>query len=650
MASSVSNIYLINAPAGSGKTTRIKSMINESLISNPNDNILCITYTNRAVNELKIGLESNNVFISTIHSFLNKFIGIYFSNKQIVELYFEIYNARINERIINFDRDENVEKSNNKYIEKYGSLSLETLKENITSIFYNESQYSSLYYGGLSHDDLIFFAKSVFDKFTVIKKRLTQKYQAIFIDEYQDSSIHVLKMFYDAVIDTRTSLFLLGDKMQQIYKNYDGSFEEEFSKLNKSISLNINYRSIPRIIDILNNLYNEVEYKQLPDHNIVLIEPDFLPRVIFCENVKEMVQIEKEIYPFALELYLLNQQRFTAIDAGNLYSTLNRIEKYSFGSKYTAVNIISDSSNDNPDILIKLLFIVHQICEQYKISNFGGINQIIKNNTNIFDNAIIAVNNHNDKMRVRNILENIISVYNDDTYQLSINEMIKILRDSGMVYTSLLDLITESGEYSEVLNVNICEFRAVARYLINPNVSTQHGVKGESHDTVFFIAEDSSNTQPLVHMYNFLKLWSTVDISLNIFEAFYYDYLRWINETNTQLGFKLSNLNSQLYALNSHIINHRINELINNFKNNQIFECLCKDSYNKYLLKPNVKNAKQCFKESEVYGSLSAYRLFYVGCSRARRNLTIFIDANKVSGFREKLVNKFISVGFNVLQ
>lgn len=457
-------------------------------------------------------------------------------------------------------------------------------------------------------------------------------------------------MFYYAVINTRTSLFLLGDKMQQIYKNYDGSFEEEFSKLNKSISLNINYRSIPRIINILNNLYNEVEYKQLPDHNKVLIEPDFLPRVIFCENVKEMVQIEKEKYPFALELYLLNQQRFTAIDAGNLYSTLNRIEKYSFGSKYTAVNIISDSSNDNPDILIKLLFIVHQICEQYKLSNFGRINQILKNNTNIFDNAIIAVNNHDDKMRVRNILENIISVYNDDTYQISINEMINILRDSGMVYTSLLDLITESGEYSEVLNVNICEFRAVARYLINPNVSTQHGVKGESHDTVFFIAEDSSYTQPLVHMYNFFKLWSKVDISLSIFEAFYYDYLRWINETNTQLGFKLSNLNSRLYALNSHIINHRVHEVINYFNNNQIFECLCKDSYNSYLLNPNVTNAKKCFKESEVYGSLSAYRLFYVGCSRARKNLTIFINANMVSSFREELVDKFISVGFDVLQ
>lgn len=96
MASSVSNIYLINAPAGSGKTTRIKSMISESLISNPNDNILCITYTNRAANELKKGLENENVYISTIHSFLHKFIGIYFSNEQIIELYFDIFSNKIN--------------------------------------------------------------------------------------------------------------------------------------------------------------------------------------------------------------------------------------------------------------------------------------------------------------------------------------------------------------------------------------------------------------------------------------------------------------------------------------------------------------------------------------------------------------------------
>ena len=48
MADEVNNCHLINAPAGSGKTTLIKSMVRKFLLENPKDNILCITYTNRA--------------------------------------------------------------------------------------------------------------------------------------------------------------------------------------------------------------------------------------------------------------------------------------------------------------------------------------------------------------------------------------------------------------------------------------------------------------------------------------------------------------------------------------------------------------------------------------------------------------------------
>ncbi|BDR66226.1 hypothetical protein K144312032_04540 [Clostridium tetani] len=39
----IDNIYLINAPAGSGKTTKIKSMIMSHIAQNPNDNIYILT-------------------------------------------------------------------------------------------------------------------------------------------------------------------------------------------------------------------------------------------------------------------------------------------------------------------------------------------------------------------------------------------------------------------------------------------------------------------------------------------------------------------------------------------------------------------------------------------------------------------------------
>lgn len=62
------NIFLVNAPAGSGKTTWIRQQVESYLLRNPKDNILCITYTNRAAEEL--GRDSSPQQISN-HFLLN---------------------------------------------------------------------------------------------------------------------------------------------------------------------------------------------------------------------------------------------------------------------------------------------------------------------------------------------------------------------------------------------------------------------------------------------------------------------------------------------------------------------------------------------------------------------------------------------------
>ena len=95
------NIFLVNAPAGSGKTTWIRQQVESYLLRNPKDNILCITYTNRAAEELGRDLEQSRVYFGTIHSFINDFIGSFFSHKEIIDLYWEVYETQIIERIKN---------------------------------------------------------------------------------------------------------------------------------------------------------------------------------------------------------------------------------------------------------------------------------------------------------------------------------------------------------------------------------------------------------------------------------------------------------------------------------------------------------------------------------------------------------------------
>ena len=360
MANKLNNCYLINAPAGSGKTTEIKSIVQRCIIDNPKDNILCITYTNRAADELSKGILSKNVFIGTIHSFLHFFLKPYFAHQDILELYFEIYGAQISERIDNKSQKESIAESNARYIEKYGKLDYDMVRNNIKVLSYNESPFSSLYYGGLSHDDLIGFSKAIFNRYPVIKKRMTSKYQFIFIDEYQDTSAYVLDIFYDAVENRENiQIYLFGDRMQQIYKNYDGSFEERMKKFDTSDQLGTNFRSIGKIVSILNNIYNDASFKQHPTENNIDVVPDIVPQVIISSNAQECIyELQKE-FPEILTLYLMNKEKYQEIGAQNLYNAYENMEKYSFGRKYSPTDILSDMSSDNTDIFAVVYDEIH---------------------------------------------------------------------------------------------------------------------------------------------------------------------------------------------------------------------------------------------------------------------------------------------------
>ena len=359
------NIFLVNAPAGSGKTTEIRRMVEAHLWRNPDDNILCITYTNRAADELSKDIESNNVFFGTIHSFINYFISSFFSHRAIIDLYWETYKDKIIERIENKDDKDNIRESNQRFIEQYGELDLDTVYNNIQEITYNETPYNSLYRGALSHDDLISFSRAAVDMFPVIKKKIADKYQLIFIDEYQDTSADVLHIFYEAMKSSNGKMYLLGDKMQQIYRTYDGSFETEFSQLNHSKNLRTNYRTTPRIVSILNFIYNDETYKQNPYEKNKDEDMCFLPEIIITQSSDEEIIKKKNKYPDATVLYLFNKDRFYSIGVENLYNAVRKMDKYGLGKKYGVVDILTNFDNNNPDKLFSLMFLFMQIDLNY---------------------------------------------------------------------------------------------------------------------------------------------------------------------------------------------------------------------------------------------------------------------------------------------
>lgn len=642
----VENLFLVNAPAGSGKTTWIRKNVRKYLLQNPNDNVLCITYTNRAAEELGKDVDSNRVYFGTIHSFINDFIGSFFSHESILELYWEVYKNQIVERIENVLQNGNWAESNMRYIEKYGGLTPEIVRSNITMISYNQAPFNSLYRGALGHDDLISFTRLAVERFPVIKKKISDKYQVVFIDEYQDTATDVLQIFYSSMIGKKSKLYLLGDKMQQIYRNYNGEFETYFNIFNKSINLSVNYRTTPKIVSILNKIYNDECYKQTAYEKNKDENMDFLPEVRIVTDIEKNVSELMEQYKDSLILYLSNKSRFYNIGVGELYDAYSGMEKYSFGKKYNAVDVLTKEEIRENDALLSFLFTVNIIVDYFTKEFYGEVFRIIRKAGTYFNYEKFIIRKHIDKHLVKDKLDDIVALYNE--LSTTVDDFLSLCVEKKYIREEFYSAVVEENDYKLVKNVKVQEVKVLADYMSDPKISTQHGVKGESHDTVVFVA-DNSRSNPVVHMSKFFEMWSNIDITLSEFDAFYYIYSQMLNQIENKIGMKCSQLKADTYISVASIIDEELQVFTKKNETNPYYIQLLKVKMDKYFGKKNVTNVKECLKEGTVYGPLCAYRLFYVGCSRAKRNLVIMINKKDIEGFEDKLRNKLMITGFNVL-
>ena len=647
MACSVNNCFLVNAPAGSGKTTKIKKMINGILARNPNDNILCIAYTNRAADELSKDFKTKNIFVGTIHSFLNNFMSRYFCHSDILKLYFEVYGEKIRERILNSENAENIAKSNISYIEKNGKLDYGAIQNNIHAIYYSESSFNHLYYGGLSHDDLISFSKLIFDRYPVLKTRISAKYQYVFIDEYQDTMADVLNIFFESIVDTNSKLYLFGDKMQQIYNNYNGSFEAKFELFDNTMALDTNYRSSTEIVGVLNKLYNDDSFIQKSKSNIDNDKENPKPVIIMTNDLEESLKKITSQDPDTLVLYLLNKSRFTSIGALNLYTAYAKMEKYSYEKNYSA--ILTSSYEDNPDSLLRFLYCVMEMCSCYKKRQYGVIikmiNANIKSNSSpMFSRKSTFITNHSDKQKLYDSLK---QLFDDLDTNMPISDFLNRAKDTGLFNEEYIADLISDNDISFVLPVSVAEPKRVFECLSDPRVSTQHGVKGESHESVVFVADDSKSN-PIIHMYRFFDLLAQLPVSLKTFNSFYYSYTSILETIESMENIKFSKMNKSKLETHKEALLNGADHIMKEFSDNPYFSYLCKGDYSNFLQKQTVKNTQECFKPNKVYGVLSAYKLFYVGCSRAGKRLTILIDRNKIQGNIDAQIAKFEELGFIV--
>ena len=273
---SVGSPILIFAGAGSGKTRvltyKIAYLIKE--VGLPPENILAVTFTNKAAQEMKsrvqelLDFDVSSIPIGTFHSI----------SAQILRK--EIHHLGISNNFIIYDQPDtmsvikdlikdsgldikqfepktfkhHISQLKNKLISPKQAevLADDFLSEKVANIYkmYQNQLFNS---SALDFDDLLLRPLELFKKFPEILEKYQKKYQYVLVDEYQDTNkpqfefIHSLSM-------NRREICVVGDDDQSIYgwRGADISnilnFEDAFGD-SKIFKLEQNYRSTQNILD-----------------------------------------------------------------------------------------------------------------------------------------------------------------------------------------------------------------------------------------------------------------------------------------------------------------------------------------------------------------------------------------------------------------
>lgn len=255
---------LVIAGPGAGKTYNMVQKVLECTETlHPARFCAVITYTNAATDEIKSRLAQKgkipeNVFIGTIHSFLNRFIIIpYLSliNNNVV----------IDKTFLQISSDDIVKKMN-----------VKTPKQ---SAIIRKRVYESLNKQGLITFDQTINLSLETIKNEFVKRIVCKRLQYLFIDEFQDVNNKQFEIIEYLRKAKQTQIYCVGDPEQYIsgfqndseYKNIPilkAILKKDYCIENPNIN---NHRSSFPIVNFLNNfnkrLYNDIEFQQIKIEN-----------------------------------------------------------------------------------------------------------------------------------------------------------------------------------------------------------------------------------------------------------------------------------------------------------------------------------------------------------------------------------------------
>ena len=273
-------VVLVTAGAGSGKTRLLTHRICYLLEKGVSPyNILAITFTNKATNEMKERVWEmcgKHLWISTFHSMCVRILREKIELLDGFDKNFTIIAEADRDRILkdilkkyNLDEDEkpkvivHLENIKNKGLDisEY-FCELKKIEKNKMYKFFEDICYDYEEYlhknNALDFDDLLNRTLELFLTNKKVLSEYAERFQYILVDEFQDTNLVQYKLI-KLLASVHKNLFVVGDEDQCIYSWRGANFQNIFNLQKdfddvKTFKLERNYRSTKNILTLANNV------------------------------------------------------------------------------------------------------------------------------------------------------------------------------------------------------------------------------------------------------------------------------------------------------------------------------------------------------------------------------------------------------------
>jgi DNA helicase-2/ATP-dependent DNA helicase PcrA len=545
---------LIKANPGTGKTTSLADRVIELIKNGVSEkDILCLTFTNKAVDEMfekirqklnenKLEVSRiNGITISTFHSFCNSYFSEQGKEYALVSnnfIRFSIFKSFENNNAFNYDRDyviqELVPKVENaiRYIKSFGitpdEINVKMTKEELMGKSFLENPSSVTVDEILAFFDYFITAfkdyerekgenkidyNDLLSRFLLEYDPLKKHYKYVLVDELQDLNdveAEIAKLLGDY-------LFLVGDRKQSIFGFQGGSIKNfvEFQKLSnlEMLTKGLNYRSYSEILEYSKHYFlSKTKDKSYEDEL-----KDFKSNKGPGGSVKQLIGNNSEDIAVKLAMDIISQGKRTAIitrtndqlisisrilDSKNVRYATTASASVSTRGKNSIIDYLKGIFNADEKDILKALFTpfsgvslktAFEIEEKYRKKEIS-IDEIKRLSKPFFDRKAAAELNIFNLNKLFNETILPISVALDNDYYISAASILENINQ-----------YMDSNELPNFLDMLVYLYTAEDNYESNGNqenlvLTTVHKAKGLEFDNVIYIPKKQNNKTSFIDL------------------------------------------------------------------------------------------------------------------------------------------------------